>query len=252
MGSAQFIAASKPLKEALKSANLLKSLQFNTLVSGEPGTGRHTLARIMMPDAPIVHGDDEESLYAQIEKQPKLIVDRLQKVAQPSQFYQSIRKHGVQVVAIAPFGFSEEQSGFFSVRIVLPPLAERPEDVPPLAERFKEEVLRQFGEEGDFSLDYDALDLSCNAFSLRRSVTMQYLARTLKEEEALTMMERYLDRRAEGGEALYRSLLYLYEVPLIRVGMRRFKSQLKMADAFGLNRNTLRKKIQEWRDFLAG
>jgi len=32
--------------------------------------------------------------------------------------------------------------------------------------------------------------------------------------------------------------------------MKKFKSQLKMSQAFGLNRNTLRKKINEWKDYI--
>jgi len=251
MGSTHFIAASKPLREALKSANLLKSLQFNTLISGEPGTGRHTLARIMMPDAPLVHGDDE-TLYAQIEKSPKLIVDRLERVGQPSRFYQSVRKHGTQIIAVAATDVAEEQGTFFSVRIVLPPLAERPEDIGPLVEKFKAEILAMFGEEeADFDVDMSRLDLTRNAFSLRKSMMLQYITGCVDEEELLRINESYLARRMEGGEDLYRKMLYLYEVPLIRAGTKRFKSQLKMSQVFGLNRNTLRKKIQEWRRYLA-
>jgi DNA-binding protein Fis len=39
--------------------------------------------------------------------------------------------------------------------------------------------------------------------------------------------------------------LHLYEVPLIRAGIKKFKSQLQLSDKLGLNRNTLRKKITE-------
>jgi DNA-binding protein Fis len=41
----------------------------------------------------------------------------------------------------------------------------------------------------------------------------------------------------------------LYEVPLIRAGIKRFKSQLQLADKLGLNRNTLRKKIADHSDY---
>jgi DNA-binding NtrC family response regulator len=250
VAATDFIAASKPLKEALKSANLLKTLKFNTLISGEPGTGRHTLARLMMPDAPIVQGDDE-NLYAQIEKQPRLIVDRIETVEQPSKFYQNLRKHGTQVVAVAPKGFEEEQNPFFSVRIVLPPLAERPEDVVPLVEKFRAETLAMFGEhDADFRVDMGRLDLSRNAFSLRRSVVLQYMERAFGEEELMEVMERFLAGRMEGAEGLYRKMLYLYEVPLIRAGVKRYRSQLKMSQVFGLNRNTLRKKINDWKRWL--
>ena len=251
MGSATpFIAASKPLKEALKSANLLKSLKFNTLLLGQPGTGRHTLARLMMPDAPLVHGDDA-NLYTQIEKHPRLIVDRMEKIASTGKFFQAVKKYGVQIVAIAPEDFAEEYRAFFSVHIVLPPLAERPEDIAPLAEKFRQEVGALFGEGSEaFVVDLESVDLSENAFSLRRSVMLQYLLTTVDEAEIMRIMESHLASRMEEGEDLYRRLLYLYEVPLIRAGTKKYRSQLKMSQVFGLNRNTLRKKIQEWRRLL--
>jgi DNA-binding NtrC family response regulator len=250
VAATNFIAASKPLKEALKSANLLKTLKFNTLISGDPGTGRHTLANLMMPDAPIVRGDDE-TLYEQIEKHPRLVLDRIEAVEQSSKLYQNLRKHGTQVVAIASKGFEEAQNPFFSVRIVLPPLSERPEDVPPLAEKFRAETLAMFGEEDErFEVDMSRLDLSRNAFSLRRSVIFQYMERTIGEEELMEVTERFLSDRMEGAEGLYRKMLYLYEVPLIRAGIERYGSQLKMSQVFGLNRNTLRKKINDWKRWL--
>ena len=58
------------------------------------------------------------------------------------------------------------------------------------------------------------------------------------------VMERYLETRI-GSNNDYRKFLYLYEVPLIRAGLRKFGSQLQLAERLGLNRNTLRKKIAE-------
>jgi DNA-binding protein Fis len=53
-----------------------------------------------------------------------------------------------------------------------------------------------------------------------------------------------------GGINDYRDLLYLYEVPLLRAELNKFKSQLQVAKHMGLNRNTLRKKIQELEEYL--
>jgi len=248
-----FIAESKSLKEALKSANLLKSLQFNTLISGEPGTGRHTLAAYMMPDAPVIHGDDP-NLYKQIEGHGQVVIDRLAGVDSLSRISQTIQKRGTKVVAItedlSALGAIES---IFSVKIVLPPLSEREEDVPPLAQKFADEIKEMFGEEdeeGSFAPDIGNLDLSRNAFSLRRSVFLQYFAARMGKEELLVLNEAYLSSRMDAGEDIYRRELSLYEVPLIRAGIKAFKSQLRMSHAFGLNRNTLRKKITEWKEYL--
>ncbi len=247
-----FIAASKPLKEALKSANLLKSLPLNTLIIGQPGTGRHTLATLMMSDAPLVHGDDP-MLDQLIESNEQLIIDRFERIENIPKLIQLLKKHNRRIVAIADDSSSHVQAMLpFGVRIVLPPLAARPEDIPLLVRRFLDETALLFGEEPDegFEIDMKRLDLSQNAFSLRKSVFLQYFANKVEEGELMTLVEAYLSRHMDDQGDLYRRHLSLYEVPLIRAGTKRFKSQLKMSQAFGLNRNTLRKKINEWKDYL--
>jgi len=248
-----FIAASKPLKEALKSANLLKSLKFNTLISGEIGTGRHTLARVIMPDAPIVKGEDSE-LYAYVENSSQLIIDGIENVELISKFFQAVQKYGTHVVAISSGNnISAECQSFFSVSILLPPLHERPEDVKPLSKKFLQEACQLFGSSlpEKFDLDMEHLDISKNAFSLRQSVYLQCLALRVGFNDILNLNEIYLLSKMETEkENIYKNELLLFEVPLIRAGMKKFKSQLKMSQAFGLNRNTLRKKINEWKEYL--
>jgi len=53
-----------------------------------------------------------------------------------------------------------------------------------------------------------------------------------------------------GSNSDYRNFLYLYEVPLIKAGLNKFNSQLKLSDKLGLNRNTLRKKIADNKQYL--
>jgi len=247
------IAESKPLKEALKSANLLKSLQFNTLISGERGTGRHTLASYMMPDALIVNGADPD-IYTLIEKSDQIIIEEIEKIDSLSRLSQAVNRGSAKVIAIAEDPSSVASiSSLFSVRIELPPLKEREEDIEPLAKKFANEILTLFGEKENgnrFVPNIESVDLSQNAFSLRRSIFLQFFAKNLERDELLYMNEVYLDERMDDSGDIYRKELMIYEVPLIRAGTRKFKSQLKMSQAFGLNRNTLRKKITEWKEYL--
>jgi len=248
-----FIAASKPLKEALKSANLLKSLKLNTLISGEIGTGRHSLARVIMPDAPIIKGEDP-NVYTYIENSSELIVDGIERVELLSKFFQAVEKFKTHIVAIGYMSnVNSEYQSFFSVNIALPPLHKRPEDIKPLVDKFYKEACQLFDckVSNNLNIDLQYLDLSKNAISLRKSIYLHCLAMQIELNDILNLNETYILQKMEKeSNNIYKNELLLFEVPLIRAGMKKFKSQLKMSQAFGLNRNTLRKKINEWKDYL--
>jgi DNA-binding protein Fis len=62
------------------------------------------------------------------------------------------------------------------------------------------------------------------------------------------MHHYFLDKLGSNND--YKKFLHLYEVPLIKAGLSKFKSQLQLSDKLGLNRNTLRKKIQENKGYI--
>ena len=49
----EFIAKSKNSKEILNSAQLLQSVEINALISGQPGVGKKSLAKYILPEAKI-------------------------------------------------------------------------------------------------------------------------------------------------------------------------------------------------------
>ncbi len=71
----------------------------------------------------------------------------------------------------------------------------------------------------------------------------------IKDSELMNIIEDYLFDKL-GSQSDYRNFLYLYEVPLIRAGLLKFKSQSQLSDKLGLNRNTLRKKIADNQKYL--
>jgi DNA-binding protein Fis len=75
------------------------------------------------------------------------------------------------------------------------------------------------------------------------------LLQDIKEVELMNIIENYLADKL-GSQSDYRNFLHLYEVPLIKAGLNRFKSQLQLSDKLGLNRNTLRKKIADNQKYL--
>ncbi len=246
-----YIAKSRASMEALKSANLLKSVSINALILGEKGVGKETLARHII-DAPLVEATLFNELLTLIETNASVIVKNFHLITNYKKLKIALETHKTRIIATSSAPLSEAlMDEFFSLKITIPPLREREEDVEPLIEKFAFEAYVMFGESRStpFSLKDIIADVSQNCYSLRRSVYNAYLMSGFGEKEILSMMEQFLSHRI-GGRNDYRDLLYLFDVPLIKSGHAKFGSQLAMSEKFGLNRNTLRKKINDYKDKL--
>jgi transcriptional regulator of acetoin/glycerol metabolism len=247
----KFIARSRASQEALKSANLLKSLNINALILGESGVGKTTLASHIM-QAPVLSGEASSEVLKAVQTHSKLIVKHFDKLGQYHLLKELLAKHNTRIIATATQPLSDTlMDQFFSLKISLPSLQERPEDIEPLMEKFFKEIRTVFNINTTerISLKEFTPDLSQNGYSLRRSVYTTFLSHAFKEEEIFSILEHYLKKHIGSGND-YRELLYLFDVPLIRAGYDMFGSQLAMAEQFGLNRNTLRKKIGECGKYL--
>jgi len=96
----------------------------------------------------------------------------------------------------------------------------------------------------ELQVDTKLLDISTNTHSLKRSIYQQAFSQNCTPKDIEEILYHYLYREMEGNND-YKDYLPLYERPLIEAGLKKFGSQLKLADILGINRNTLRKKIHE-------
>lgn len=240
-----FITASSSSVEAFKTANLLKGLGVNAVIFGEKGTGKLTLARYILPHAPIIDAGRFDELLDALESHSEVIIQHLDSVANLKRLIEVLQKNRTRTIATAGGKFSQDQlDEIFAIRLALPPLADRPEDVEALIEAFVKEARQTLGKTEPFDKGSFVPDLSSNAISLRRQVYLHYLYDSIGENDLMGIMEHYLMERL-GSNNDYREFLHLYEVPLIRAGIKKFKSQLQLSERLGLNRNTLRKKIAD-------
>lgn len=247
-----YIARSSASKEVLKSANLLKSLSVNVLISGDSGVGKLTLAKYIMPSAIVIHANKIDELESIQSPLNQYIIKDFDKLLDISKFSIWCDKQSCRIIATTTKDLKDEiKDRFFSVHLQIKPLRERQEDVQPIAKIFLKDAQSILGQDSANCTNPDRLllDLSQNAHSLRRSIFFSYLMENLGENELMMMMENYLHKKI-GGNNDYRDFIYLYEAPLINAAMKKFKSQLQVADRLGLNRNTLRKKIQEHKDLV--
>lgn len=240
-----FLGTSRASTEAFKTANLLKTLSVNALIYGENGTGKLTLARYILPNAPVFSTHNFDELLEAINSNSELIITHVEEAPNLKRLIDAIAVSKIRVVATSRDSVQNELlQENFSVRIHIPPLSERREDVKPLLELFLQEANDIFGEDKPFVMPKYELDLSQNAVSLRKQLFLHYQFSNIGEDDLIAIMEQYLSDKL-GSKNDYRKYLHLYEVPLIRVGLKQFKSQLQLSDKLGLNRNTLRKKIAE-------
>ena len=245
-----FLTASDASREAFKTATLLKTLSVNSLITGEVGVGKKSLARYILPDAPILDASEFDEIITTLESSREIIIVNLENSPNITRIIDIINAKNVRVVATAKSLFYNEHiDEVFSIKFDIPPLAQRPEDVGALMQEFANEASLLFGSNAKFNIKNFKPDLSANAKSLKRQVMINYLLQDINDIELMDIIENYLSDKI-GFNNDYRNFLYLYEVPLIRSGLNKFKSQLQLADKLGLNRNTLRKKIADNKKYL--
>lgn len=247
---ANFIAVSNASKEAFRTATLLKTLNVNSLITGEVGVGKKSLAQYILPNTPVVDASKFDELLTSIESANQIIITNLHNSPNLNILVQAIKSSDIRVVATSNKNIKDEiLDELFSIKFDIPPLSQRKEDIESLIEIFLLEASQLFGATSSLNLDNFTPDISKNSHSLKRQVMVNYLLQDIQDVELMSIMENYLTNKL-GSNSDYRKFLYLYEAPLIKSGLKQFKSQLKLSDKLGLNRNTLRKKIADNKQYL--
>jgi len=242
---ASYVTASASSAQAFKTATLLKTLNVNSLITGEVGVGKKSLARYILPDAPMLDASDYDELLTTLSGVNKVIITNLENSPNIKKILDIINNDNIRVVATAKSSYYNELADkMFSVKFDIPPLSQRPEDVEELVHKFIKEASLLFCSKEEFKIKNFKPDLSRNSNSLRRQVMIHYLLQDINENELMDIFQNFLIDKL-GSNSDYKNFLYLYEVPLIKAGFDKFKSQLQLADRLGLNRNTLRKKIAD-------
>ncbi len=232
---------SKSVQQIEKGLQLTRSLFVTSLLIGEPYTGKRTLVRTIFPATPIVDGADTRQLRQMLKTENELVIDRFDKVENPEE----LDFNGKRIVAIADITRTDATlDRLFAFIYRMPPLRERPEDVDALVEALTRRAREDLGIEEARIPERSRIDIRQNIRSLRASVYRSVLLDAMERDDLEEALEHYFERTLEGNNA-YRENLGILERPLLRAGLKRYKSQLRLSDVLGINRNTLRKKLHE-------
>jgi transcriptional regulator of acetoin/glycerol metabolism len=152
---------------------------------------------------------------------------------------------GKQIIAIADYaGNAKALDAMFAFIYTLPPLRERPEDVDLYAQYYQDEACQTLQITFASPPKITQLDLSHNHRSLRASIYREILLADSNRADLERSLYHYFIATLP-DQADYHHHLGLLEKPLLEAGLKIYGSQLRLAEALGINRNTLRKKIHE-------
>ena len=237
-----FFTTSDKIQHIIKSFNLTKTLFVSSILIGEPHTGKKTLARHLFPDAPLVSGKNQDEVKLALASYDEIIISDFEKLSNQN----ALDFANKRIIATANYmGNAGTIDELFAFIYTMPPLHERPDDVKYLRDLFvKEAQSTLMLESDDVPLDAIPLNLTANSKSLKKSIYHHLIKQTMNIYEIKEMIFNYLYTHFEGNNN-YKEHLGLYEVPLIKAGLKKYGSQLQLSQALGINRNTLRKKIHE-------
>jgi len=224
-----FLSQSRASEQALKSANILRTLKVNALIGGEVGVGKLTLAKHILPNALILRYSAEMDLEYILRENNDLIIHNIEDFINISLFDTLLHKHNTRIIATSSKTFPKSvMDQYFSLHIFLPNLASRKEDIPLLAHVFLEEINTLLNQNIVLDMDAISFDVSQNAHSLKKSVFFEVLTHSPSEKEVMKVMHNFLDKRL-GGTNDYRDFSYLFDVPIISLGLKKLGSQLQVS-----------------------
>ena len=248
----EYIAKDSISKEILNSAKLLQAVEVNALILGGSGVGKKSLAKYILPNSEIYQAkflqkdiiDDMVALQSRA-----IIVDKIDEITNIDVFLEWLEENNIRLIAISNTeNLNQKLKDIFSINLEIPDLIKREEDAKALVSKFSQEASSIL----DMPLINNSkliINISNNTHSLRKSIYFSYLFETIGEHEILMFLEKYISENLY-GENSYKELSYIFEVPLLKASTKKYKSQVQVAKHLGLNRITLRKKLEIYKELL--
>ena len=248
----EYIAKDSISKEILNSAKLLQAVEVNALILGGSGVGKKSLAKYILPNSEIYQAkflqkdiiDDMVALQSRA-----IIVDKIHEITNIDVFLEWLEENNIRLIAISNTeNLNQKLKDIFSINLEIPDLIKREEDAKALVSKFSQEASSIL----DMPLINNSkliINISNNTHSLRKSIYFSYLFETIGEHEILMFLEKYISENLY-GENSYKELSYIFEVPLLKASTKKYKSQVQVAKHLGLNRITLRKKLEIYKELL--
>jgi DNA-binding protein Fis len=241
MKPVHFLSNSPQIEHIIKGLTFAKSLMVSSIIIGKPYTGKKSLVESIYPGAMYVDGRKHEELLGALMKYEEVVIYHFESISDMSMYNFANKR----IIAISNASKSTTQiENKFAFIYYMPALEDRLEDIKLLMTGIVSQIKEELMISKEVKIDMEALDLSENIKSLKASIYRELVTADIDGDALEKLIYQYLDKRIEGNNA-YREHIGIFERPLIRAGLDKYGSQLKLSSVLGLNRNTLRKKIHE-------
>ena len=238
----QFISKSKETKNILESALLAINLPVNIVILGDVGLGKKLLTKEILKDGQSFDASLLEELInskkINLSHYNTLIVYDLHNVINKNEFLFNCKDLKIIATALCD---CNEYSSSFAVKIQMPKLNSSNEDFKYITQSYIKEATI-LSDNQDIDLKKIKYDLSSNGISLKKSIFKSIFNSSLEKNDFLKSFEDFLEQEVKKDKT-YKELLSLFEIPLLNASKKAFKSQLKISTQLGINRITLRKKL---------
>lgn len=239
----QFLSNSAQIDNIIKGLTLSKSLFVSAILIGERHTGKKTLIKSLFPNQKFIDGKDFDTLSRVLEESEEVIIYNFEAISN----IDALNFESKRVIAIAdivkPTPAIERKFAFI---YKMPSLKDRGEDdIEMLIDYFIKDIKKNLMIDNSVTLSSRDVDLNENIKSLKSSIYRKLILNSLTRDDIENILFEYLYKSINGNNA-YRENLSLFEKPLIKAGLKKFKSQLRLSSVLGINRSTLRKKIYEY------
>ena len=229
------------IKKIIKHMELNKYIIASFILNGQSYTGRMALVKSIYDNVKVIDGRYLKSHQKDIQKNSKLIIYNFEKIEN----IDYIDFNNTQIIAISNYeSIPKSIQNKFAFIYEMPSLQTRTTEVQIFIERTIKQVQDILNVKIDEKMDIGKLDLSKNLKYIEAFIYKEIIKKTLSREDIEEALYIYLHSQIK-NESGYKELLKVFERPLIKAGIDIHKSNLKLSQALGINRNTLSKKIKE-------
>lgn len=236
-----FFSNCEKIKQIKKGFELTKNMQISTLLYGEAFIGKKTLVSSIYNNAIWIDGNDFSKIKNAFVENSDIVIYNFD----IHKNYDMDDFNSKKIIAIANETIVPDYiDALFGFIYKMPSLKDRPEDLEFFIDKYSKEASVNLDKVSHFKFDASNIDLSDNIKSLKIDIYKKTAFSNLEKSEIIDILYDYFIKNLHGNND-YVKFLNIFEYPLIKAGLDKFGSQLKLSQILGINRNTLRKKVNE-------